>query len=281
SRRSTTRSRLGAWKSSRRRAERGCVLSCEKAFLVFAPSSEVQTVTTPERKAMAEKNDVVNGKATPVVAKAAVKQKRSYLKQADVPKITLAEALRVPQSLFDDFTGRPTAPHQLAMAVDISPTSSNWEDLSGAAVAYGLTEGASNAALISITDIGKSIVAPTEEGQDVAARVEAALKPTILRKFFDRYNRAKFPQDKIARNVLIELGVPPDRVDAVLEIIKRNGEQVGIIHQTKTGPFVAVDTPLPPASGEVDEPAGADAVVVPDEEPEADATTERHVPAQP
>src|SRR5919109_3013473 len=131
-----------------------------------------------------------NGKTTAAPTKA----RRSYLKQSDVPKLTLSEALRVAQSLYDDFAGRPTPPHQLAMAVDISPTSSNWEDLSGASIAYGLTAGASNASQISLTDLGRRIVAPTEEGQDTAAKVEAALKPTILREFFDRYNRAKFPQ---------------------------------------------------------------------------------------
>jgi predicted nucleotide-binding protein len=185
-----------------------------------------------------------NGKTT---ASAAEKTRRSYLKQSDVPKLPLSEALRVAQSLYDDFAGKSAAPHQLAMAVDISPTSSNWEDLSGASIAYGLTEGASNAAKISLTDLGKRIVAPTEEGQDVAAKAEAALKPTILRKFFDKYNHAKFPQERIARNVLAEMGVPPDRLEKALEIVKRNGEFAGIVHQTKTGPFVAIDTPLPPA----------------------------------
>jgi hypothetical protein len=193
-----------------------------------------------------KKPDSTNGTANAKTAKQALSgQKRSYLKQSDVPKLSLSEALRLPQSLLDDFAGKSAAPHQLAIAVDISPTSSTWNDLTGGAVAYGLTEGAGQATQISLTDLGKRIVAPTEEGQDVAAKVEAALKPTILRKFFDKYNRSKFPQEKIARNVLMELGVPQDRLDKVLEIVKRNGEFTGVIHQTKTGPFVAIDTPLP------------------------------------
>ncbi len=79
---------------------------------------------------------------------------RPYLKQSDLPKLTLSEALRVPQSLYDDFAGRSAAPHQLAMAVDISPTSSAWEDLCGAAMAYGLTDGGSKASGIALTDLG-------------------------------------------------------------------------------------------------------------------------------
>jgi predicted nucleotide-binding protein len=172
--------------------------------------------------------------------------KRTYVKQSDIPKLTLSEALRLPQSIADDFGRQPTAPHQLAMSVDVSPTSSNWRDLCGASIAYGLTEGGYNANQISLTELGKKIVAPTEDGQDCSARVEAALRPSVMRRFFDKYNKAKFPQEKIARNVLIEMGAPAPIADKVLEILKRNGESVGIIHQTKTGPFIAVDAPRPP-----------------------------------
>lgn len=171
--------------------------------------------------------------------------KRAYISQSKIPKLSLSEAIRLAQSLNDDFAGKPTPPHQLAMAVDISPTSSNWQDLCGASIAYGLTTGGYNAQTISLTDLGRRIVAPTIEGDDVKAKVEASLRPEIPNKFFQQYNHSKFPQDKIARNVLAQMGVPPERLDSTLEILKRNGEFVGIIHQTKTGPFVAIDTPLP------------------------------------
>lgn len=172
-----------------------------------------------------------------------VQVKRTYISQSDIPRLSLSEAIRLGQSLYDDFAGKPTLPHQLAMAVDISPTSSGWQDLCGASIAYGITSGGKNAQTISLTDLGRRVVAPTIENDDLLAKIECALLPEISKIFFDRYNHAKFPQDKIARNVLAEIGVPQDRLDNVLEIIKRNGEFVGIIIQTKTGPFVAVDNP--------------------------------------
>jgi len=175
--------------------------------------------------------------------------KRAYISQSEIPRLTLSEAIRLAQSLYDDFAGKPTPPHQLAMAVDVSPTSSGWQDLCGASIAYGLTAGGKNAQTISLTDLGLRVVAPTIENDDVIARVECALRPEIARLFFERYNHAKFPQDKIARNVLAEMQVPPDRLDNVLEIIKRNGEFVGIILQTKTGHFVAIDTSQPQFEG--------------------------------
>lgn len=103
---------------------------------------------------MATKKNPSKVSSSPETVTAAAKRpKRSYLKQSDVPTLSLSEALRLPQSLYDDFAGKSAAPHQLAMAVDISPTSSAWVDLSGAAIAYGLTDGGAQAAQISLTDV--------------------------------------------------------------------------------------------------------------------------------
>ncbi|MEG8990283.1 TIR domain-containing protein [Ignavibacteria bacterium 4148-Me] len=171
--------------------------------------------------------------------------KRVYIPQSKIPKMSLEEALKLSQGLHDNFAGKPTTPHQLAVAVDISPTSSNWQDICGASIAYGLTLGGYNAATISLSELGSRIVAPTTEGDDIVAKVEASLRPEIARQFFEHYNKAKFPQDKIAKNVLAQMGVPAERLDSVLEILKQNGQFVGIIHQTKNGPYVAIDTPKP------------------------------------
>src|SRR5439155_5283523 len=80
-----------------------------------------------------------------------------------------------------------------------------------------------------------------------AARRLAILKPRIAKEFFERYRRAKFPTDVIAGNVLKSMGVPPERVEAALEIIRTNGRYAGIIRETPTGPFVNLDSPGVPA----------------------------------
>jgi hypothetical protein len=129
------------------------------------------------------------------------------------------------------------------MALDLPTRGHVWADLCGASIAYGLTEGGINAVTISLTDLGKTIVAPTEEGQELDGMVQAALKPSIPRQFFERYNRSKFPQERNGQHVLVELGAPHDRARDVLSLIRSNGEFVGIIQQTATGPFVALDTP--------------------------------------
>ena len=177
--------------------------------------------------------------------------KRSYLRQADIPQRALREALAIPQALTDNFAGKPTPPHQVAMALNMSPTSSSWQSLAGAAIAYGLTEGGKKARTIALTELGRKATSSSDEGDDLMARAEAALQPGVCKSFFENFNRAKLPPDHVALSVLSEtLHVPADRAGAVLEILKDNGTFVGFIHNTKTGPFVALDDlqPMPVAT---------------------------------
>lgn len=174
-------------------------------------------------------------------------EKRTYFKQSDFPLTTLQQALKIPSALMENFAGRDGSPPDIALAIGVSPTSSAWPSLAGAAMAYGLTEGGPNANTIKLTALGRKLVAPEEEGADIAARREAMMNPRILREFFERYRRAKFPNDTIAGNVLRTLGLPPERVERAIEIVKANGRYAGIIRDTPTGPFVNLDSPGVPA----------------------------------
>jgi predicted nucleotide-binding protein len=172
------------------------------------------------------------------------KDKRKYVNQSVVPVYSLEEALKVPTAILENFGGKPTAPFQVAMAIESTQASSYWRKLSGSAVAYGLTDGGYNSTKIGLTELALRILAPTEEGIDKIGLVEASLKPSVLKQFFEKYNNAKFPKDSIAENVLkLEFNVPADDASRVLEIIKANGKFTGIIHETKTGPYVFADEP--------------------------------------
>lgn len=189
--------------------------------------------------------------------------KQTKLSQSEVPYTTLEYALRVAQALWDHFAGKSAAPHDIALALDVSPTSSAWRRLTGAAVAYGLTQGAYNANEITLTELGRRIVAPTEEGIDAVAKLEAMLKPRVLRDFFQKYDRAKFPRDDIGRNVLAGLGVPKERVERAFEIIVENGRFVGAIRDTKTGPFVALSGSAVAREVESQEPSDDEELEIP------------------
>jgi predicted nucleotide-binding protein len=196
-------------------------------------------------------NVMTEKKAAPQTGAPRVKksnpEKRTYFKQVDFPQTTLQQAQKIASALIDNFAGRDGSPPDIALAIGISPTSSAWPVLAGAAIAYGLTEGGVNANAIKLTPLGRKLVAPEEEGEDLSARRAAIMKPRISKEFFERYRRAKFPNDAIAGNVLRALGLPPDRLQSAVEIVKENGRYAGIIRQTPTGPFVNVDSPGVPA----------------------------------
>lgn len=173
--------------------------------------------------------------------------KRTYFKQSDFPQTDLQQAQKIASAIVDNFAGKEASPPDIALALNISPTSSAWPVIAGSSVAYGLTDGGVNAKVIKLTDLGRKLTAPEVEGEDITARLEAIMHPRIIKEFFERYRRAKFPNDTIAANVLKTFGIPAERVAPSLEIIKANGRYAGIIRETPTGPFVNLDSPGVPA----------------------------------
>lgn len=169
-------------------------------------------------------------------------QKRTLVSQTEFPNLSLEAALRIAHAIWENFAGKSAAPHDIAIALDLSPTSGSWRNMCGSSIAYGLTDGGYAASQISLTALGRRIVAPTEEGDDAMALVEAVLQPRLQREFFQKYEKGKFPKDEIGRNQLVALGLPKDRAEKAFEILKDNGVFAGILRDTKTGLFVALDS---------------------------------------
>jgi len=202
--------------------------------------------------------------------------KRAKIPQTEFPRYTLQQVLRIPRALWDEFAGKDAAPHDLAIALQLTPTSGGWRNLCGASIAYGLTEGGYNATTIELTELGRRAVAPLDEGDDAAARVDAVMQPRIMREFFTRYDRRKFPSDTIARSVLVELGLPRDRAAKAVDILKTNGRETGIFRDTKTGLFVALDRPTTYVASSARDGADADATEQKTAEPPSPVST--HIP---
>lgn len=89
-----------------------------------------------------QSNRLANKK--PAVSPVTRNDKRVIVSQADFPHTTLQDAQRVPTGLVNDFGGTQGTPPDVALALNISPTSSSWRWLAGSAVAYGLTDGAAD-----------------------------------------------------------------------------------------------------------------------------------------
>lgn len=181
------------------------------------------------------------------------KQKKPRLSQSDVPSVSLAQALRIPRAISDNYGNAPTKPLRIAEAIDMTVSSGHFRLLCGASIAYGLTEGGYAADTISLTPLGRRIVAPTTEDGDRVAMREASMKPQIISDFLTRYNNHKLPPDKIAHNVFEEMGVPRDKAARTLSIILENAREVGFIREIKGQLYVDLDTSAPTATTKNDE----------------------------
>ena len=176
---------------------------------------------------------------------------KKYLSQSDVPSWELGQAQRVPQAIADSYRKSPTKPLRVAEAMNMSPGSSHFRQLCGAAIAYGLTEGGYNSDLISLTPLGRRIVAPTREGDDIAARREALLRPRVIREFLSRYSGSRLPTDQIARNVLEEMGVPPGRTLDVFTLIVEGAKSLGFLREVKGQTYVDIQSQTDSPDGPV------------------------------
>lgn len=205
---------------------------------------------------MAGKKNTAVKKAHPVL-----QSSRKYLSQSDVPAFPLSAALRVSKAICDNYGKNPTKPLRVAQAMDLSPGSSGFRMLCGASIAYGLTDGGYNSEQISITPLGRRIVAPTSEGDDYAAMREAMLMPRINKEFLKKYNGSKLPPVAIAKNVLGEMGVPDDRAADVFAQIIDGAKGVGFIREVRGQSYVDLDalagTDIGPEQNEEEMDSGA------------------------
>lgn len=161
---------------------------------------------------------------------AACEAKRKYVSQTDVPRHSLDEAIRIPQTIADSYGKKPTTPLDVATALQIQPTTGLFRSLAGAAVAYGLTDGGPNAQEVGLTDLGLRIVAPTEEGDDLVAKREALVRPRVVREFLEKYDGSKLPSEQIGRNVLERMDVPPEATERVFRLIVSSADNLGLLN---------------------------------------------------
>lgn len=164
--------------------------------------------------------------------------RRTRVSQSDVPSVTLEQAARIPRAIAESYAKQPATPVQVGIALDMKPTTGHFRTLCGAALGYGLTDGGPFAKKIGLTDLGRRLVSPLEEGDDDRARREAVLTPTVQRQLLERYNGSRMPAAHIVRNVLEDLGVPVGATERVYGVILDNARSVGFIRDIKGDPYV-------------------------------------------
>lgn len=170
------------------------------------------------------------------------------ISQKAVPGCLIDEALRVPRALADHYAYKPATPLQVAQALNMQPGGGQFKMLLGAAIGYGLTEGGPNAPEVKMTPLGLRIVRPTSEGDDLLAKREAFLQPSVVAAFLRKYDGAPIPRKDIARNVLESMGVPRDKAEGVLDLIVQGARPLGLIVTIKDRDYVNLKGVAPAAA---------------------------------
>ncbi len=166
---------------------------------------------------------------------------RLHVPQSEVPRWSLEEALRVVRAMHERFNLVPARLISVAEALGLQPTSSHFRTLAGASIAYGLISGGYSAERVEITSLGKRIVAPTSAGDGLLAKRQAVIQPRVARDFYFRYDSKPMPRGSIARNVLIDLGVPKGIAGRVLALLIDNAKDVGILRMIKGDAYLDLD----------------------------------------
>jgi len=179
--------------------------------------------------------------------------KKQYLSQSDVPRYPLDDALRVANAISDQYGKQATSPLDIAVALDMKPSSGPFRYLCGAALAYGIADGGPRAPQIGLTELGRRIVAPTEEGDDLRAKREALLQPRVVGEFLRKYNTSKLPTEKIGCNVLETMGVPADATKRTFELVVESARGLGVLREIKGDWYVQLDAATAPPPAEPDD----------------------------
>lgn len=162
--------------------------------------------------------------------------------KSDFPKHTLAEALRVALALENRNGGQPLPPTETAIAMDMSPGSSEFRVLLSSSIKYGLTTGSYNSERVALEEMGKNIVEPRTEEDAKAAQLSAALNPPTFRSIYNYFKGKKLPEEAFFANTLIrEFQVPREHAAKCVAVFVKNMEQVGLIRVASTGKWLSTE----------------------------------------
>lgn len=155
-----------------------------------------------------------------------------------LPRRTLEQCLGIAEALHGIYAGKSATWDDLARALEISPTTASFKYLVWSAEAYGLVQRNENKECV-LSEIGRKIVAPTYENEDVEGRVKAVLTPALLSKVYTDYNGHQLPSSAHFPNVLeTKYGIPRDRVDEAVNTIISNGVFAKILESSPAGQMI-------------------------------------------
>ena len=168
--------------------------------------------------------------------------KKAARVQSDFPKDTLEEALRVPRALYEANGGQPLPPTETAIALGMSPGSSDLRVILSSSIKYGLTRGSFNTDRVTMEPLAQKIVEPKSREEAHAALVEAALTPETFRLVYDYFRGKKLPEATFFQNTIVrEFNVPREHAERCVAIFNSNMEQVNLVRVATTGQWLSTE----------------------------------------
>jgi len=180
-------------------------------------------------------------------------ERRGKIK-SDFPKYTLEDTLRVAKALQEANGGQPLPPTETAIALEMSPGSSEFRTILSSSIKYGLTSGSYNQERVSLEELGRNIVEPTSPESSQRSLVTAALNPPTFRSIYDYFKGKKLPEATFFQNTVVrEFGVSREHAEKCVTIFNANMEYVGLVRVATTGRWLsteAVPVQVPPRGTE-------------------------------
>src|SRR5712692_11549856 len=110
-------------------------------------------------------------KKSPKSSKVESEKPRTQVPAETLPRRTLDQVIQVARVLHDTYAGKSASWDDLAKALEIGPTSANTKYIFWSAEAYGIVNREDK--LISLSETGRKIVAPTYDQEDTEGKIKA------------------------------------------------------------------------------------------------------------
>ena len=163
------------------------------------------------------------------------------------PRHPLKRAIVIAETIWSSNGGEPYDIIDVAKSVNMSPTSSSFITLLASSYRYGLTEGSPSTKVISLTDIGRNIVAPSYDSNVNGNIRKALLNSEVFRKVLLLFDRKPLPREDILKNTLMRpvdsggFGIPKEDVNEFIKVFNQNIEDYDLVQSIRNARYLRLD----------------------------------------
>ena len=163
-------------------------------------------------------------------------------RQRPFARRTLEEASAVARALKEYNGGNPWPPSEVAKALGTTAKSTALFYITSASRDYGFTDGTRDAALISLTDLGRRLVYPASAEAERTTLHEGFRNIEVFAAVVDHFQGSSLPERRFLNNTLeSEFNLDPSWHDEFVEILKANCKLLGIGDNYSADTFAASD----------------------------------------